>query len=87
MEKFAKLYENEEIGQILIELNSDDKNKPVVIIKFIPEGLGVCAVSAGFPDSDTGWNKADEFFNSLSEDEAAKFVKNALTQMRSAVCE
>ena len=87
MEKFAKLYENEEVGQILVELNSDDKEKPTVTIKFIPEGLGVCAVAAGYQDSDIGWGKAEEFFNSLSEIEAVKFVKNALTQIHGAVCE
>lgn len=51
MNDFAKLYRADDIGQVLVMLESGDEG-PELAIKFKPAGLGVCAVKLGFPDSE-----------------------------------
>lgn len=53
--QFAKLFETEEYGQILVKLDaSPDEHEPEVRFFVNPPGLGVCSFAAGYPDSDKG---------------------------------
>lgn len=58
--KFAKLFEFDDIGQVLVV---QDQTDPEVTFTFWPEGLGLSgpAITLGnFKDSDTYFNNLDE---------------------------
>lgn len=62
--QFAKLFETEEYGQILVKLDSDpDDHAPEVRFYVNPPDLGVCSFAAGYPDSDEGWDAAQAYFD------------------------
>lgn len=59
---FAKLFETEEHGQILVKMDTaEDASGPEVREYFEPEGLGVCSVAFSWSDEDedTQWEKAE----------------------------
>lgn len=61
---FAKLFETEEFGQILVKLDaSPDEHEPEVRFYVNPPDLGVCSFAAGYPDSDEGWDAAQACFD------------------------
>lgn len=56
MKQFAKLFEFEDLGQVLVMLDRGDDG-PEVRLYFKPDGLGVCSVAcSNFPgDEDEQW--------------------------------
>lgn len=78
MEKFAKLYESELTGQILVLNDTNDDGDPTVRFTFQPKGLGLCSIGQTFKNTDEGCNHCDEFFNSVDEDLAVTYVTDAL---------
>lgn len=74
MSDFAKLFHTEECGQITVIMQANDEDKPEVRFLFKPEGLGVCSIAPSFDDSDAGWNACEQFFNSIDEEQAVKWV-------------
>lgn len=76
MRKFAKLFESEKYGQIVVfrQLN-DEFDEPEVRLFAKPAGLGVCSVAVGFEDSLTAADSADDFFNILELDTCEELVK------------
>lgn len=52
MEKFAKLFEDEKYGQIVVLLDTDDEGDPCVRFMTQPSGLGVCAAGISFHEHD-----------------------------------
>lgn len=44
MKKFAKLYEFEDIGQVLVVQTTTDEGDPCVEFSVSPEGFGVCTL-------------------------------------------
>ena len=71
---FAKIFDTEEHGQILVKKDSDTAGDPEIRTFFIPEELGVCSVALGFPDTEAGWSSLDKAFESVDEKWAAKHV-------------
>jgi hypothetical protein len=78
---FAKLFETK-IGQILLKVEaSEDNGNPEVKFYFEPEELGVCSMSfTQRDDSDSSWDAAYDFFNSIDEDIAYKTVKKVIDE-------
>ena len=75
MNKFAKLYEDES-GQVLVKLDSDDTGSPEVRFFFQPAKLGVCSFAYTWGgDTDESWDKSEEFFESIDEKKALETVK------------
>lgn len=66
-EMFAKLYETEDHGQILVKMDSGDDG-PEIRFFFQPDNLGVCSVAIGYEDDDSGWDKAEEAFNNVVDE-------------------
>lgn len=82
---FAKLYETEEFGQILVKLEQSDGDcVPEVRIYFQPETLGVCSTAFKYEDSDDGWNEAEKYFNEIDQSTAMSTV-NGITQQLAQV--
>jgi len=70
---FAKLYETQKHGQILVMLDSDtEESTPEVRFFVQPKGLGVCSFAMGFEDSQDGWENAETAFEKVDEAMALK---------------
>ena len=80
---FAKLYKTKELGQILVKVDTNDKDGAEVRYFFEPEGFGVCSVALEFIDDEEGsaWDKADDAFDKVDEDSATQFVENIVRNM------
>lgn len=62
MDKFAKLFEYDDIGQVVVMADKDDEENPSIIVYCQPKGLGVCTLKIGFADTDQGWDDRDKAF-------------------------
>lgn len=76
---FAKLFEFDDVGQVLVKLDDGD-NGPEVRIYFQPENLGVCSTAFNFKEDEDGseWDKAEEAFNKVDEKTALGVVTQVL---------
>jgi len=80
---FAKLFETEEYGQILVKLDaSPDEHEPEVRFYVNPPGLGVCSFAAGYPDSDEGWDAAQACFDKCDLEMAVAAAKEVFEQTK-----
>lgn len=84
-ESFAKLFESQQFGQILVTLDSDDDLNPTVrfTISGAPLGMGLCAVGpvwAPADDSDEAEDRAiseaRQFFDSVELEDAERFAES-----------
>lgn len=75
---FAKLFESEAYGQILVKVDANDKGEPEVRYFFQPEGLGVCSCAASFTDDDAGWDKAETLFAAVDVAQAEVMVAGVI---------
>jgi hypothetical protein len=74
---FAKLYESNRFGQILVKIDTDsDEGRPEVRFYFKPKGLGVCSAALIFADSDQGWELAEEAFQQLSLEKGESMIES-----------
>jgi hypothetical protein len=80
---FAKIYETEETGQVLMKVDQGDEG-PEVRFYFVPEGLGVCSMAMQYKDTGEGWEKADKFFEEMTEDRAIEFAKGMMQKIADA---
>lgn len=82
---FAKLYQTEETGQVLIKIDNGDKG-PEVRFYFVPEGLGVCSMALEFKDDNKGdaWDKADAFFEKIDEELAIQMARGMMQEIAAA---
>lgn len=80
MTPFAKLFETEKFGQILVVADTNDEGDPAVVVSVMPPGLGVCAVKLCYPDTDDGWAKRDDTFRAIDEAGACDIAAAAFKQ-------
>lgn len=81
---FAKLFNFESIGQIVvIKQNNDDANPEVRLFFQPPEdlGLGVCNYSFSWEDDDLGHAAQDKCFDDLTADVVAELVQGLIDQV------
>ena len=62
MEKFAKLYQTDKFGQILVTTQLDDDGHPEISYRFGVENGGNITISHSFSDTDEGYDKRDANF-------------------------
>lgn len=76
---FAKLFEDEVLGQFLVVIKYDDA--PYVEISCKPPGFGVCTQSFKFQDTEGGEQAAQAFFDKADlqkcKDESMKVFRTA----------
>ena len=79
---FAKLYETEEDGQVLVKVQEGEEG-PEVRYYFVPEGLGVCSMALEFKDDKKGtaWEKADAYFDKIDEESAIQMAKSMMLEI------
>jgi len=70
MQQFAKLFEDEKYGQIVVLLDQDDEGEPCVKFMGQPPGLGICVFSLGFGTVD----QAREVFGGVTHEQATAGV-------------
>ena len=70
MSDFAKLFESEKYGQILVIKSTDDTEKPEIKFSCEPEGFGVCSIGAKFANTDEGWANRDSQFDKITLERA-----------------
>lgn len=75
MQPFAKLYEAEDVGQVLAVIDGHE-----VIIRFVPPGMGLSAVRACLPDTEGGQQKAELLFAKIDEQFALSLVRKVLAE-------
>jgi hypothetical protein len=83
MRKFAKLCESDEMGQLLVKIDSNDKCCPEIRVYFNPEGLGVCSIAVLFTDDEDGWDQAEKMFEVMDEVKAETIARVAWDQCAS----
>ena len=76
---FAKLFERDN-KQIVVMLDYNDEDEPEVRFYFKPEGLGVCHVGLGFENCDDGQERAEQYLEKVTEEEAFKVVDKIMKQ-------
>lgn len=69
MERFAKLFEFKDIGQVLAVLKEGDDG-PEIRYFVKPPGLGVCEIAPSWEDDDRGRALAKETFAAIDEEQA-----------------
>ena len=85
MEKFAKLYEVEGIGQILVKIDTADDECPEVRFYVMPDGLGVSTKSFVWPNTDEGWETAEAYFDDITEESAIEEISHFLVLSKEIV--
>lgn len=79
-EQFAKLYETEEWGQILIVFDTED-GMPRVSTRCHVPGIGVANFKIVLPNNEEGWEQAERMFHAIDEPRAvtlAHFARDDL---------
>lgn len=80
MSKFAKLFEFDDIGQVLVKRDTDENGDPEVRLYFEPKGFGVCSTAFGFEADENGdeATKAVLAFDLVDEVRAEKIIRGVL---------
>lgn len=86
MNQFAKLFQYDDIGQVLVVIDQSEgeKSGPEVRFSFTAPGLGVCSIKFNFPDTEEGWDKAEECFNTASEITSYEVVRPTIDKFAEA---
>lgn len=77
MPDFAKLFNTEKYGQILVLKEVNEDEKPSIKVYFNPPGLGLCNLSIVFGDSEDGWENWEKSLDAIDEETAINQVKSA----------
>lgn len=77
MNQFAKLFQYDDIGQVLVVIDQAEggKSGPEVRFSFTAPDFGVCSAKFNFPDTEEGWDKAEKFFAGAVEKTSYEVVK------------
>ena len=77
---FAKLFENEEHGQLLVKLDTDPETlNPEIRLYFQLPGTGVCSLAICWEsDTEEDWDNADKAFERYDE----KMAIGAVTSVK-----
>jgi hypothetical protein len=79
---FAKLFESQKYGQILVKIDSaSDDDMAEVRFFFQPKDLGVCSCAICFEGSDAGWGLAEKAFEKADLAFAESIVSTAGGQL------
>lgn len=83
MNKFAKLFEFADIGQVLVLIDQGETG-PEVRFSFTASGLGVCTVKFNFADTEEGWDKAELLFEQADEAHSHQLLKPEIERLINA---
>lgn len=81
MKDFCKIFNHEEIGQILV-MHDSGEDGPEIGISFVPEGLGVCRVALKFSNTDKGWDNSEKAFESIGLDTVVESIESTINGLK-----
>jgi hypothetical protein len=88
MNKFARLIEHPDVGQVLITKEVDDEPgfAPIIRITFDPnaEDLAPSSIALKFPDSDQGLQQRDTAFDEIEESRVIDMVRKSIADIQKA---
>ena len=79
---FAKIFDTEEVGQVVVMKSESDECEPMLAIYMKPPDMGVCMVGPKWDDDDDGWAKLDKAFEEFATDDAVKAANGLLKTLR-----
>jgi hypothetical protein len=71
---FAKLFENEKYGQVLVTKDTNDEDAPQIKITFDFEGM-IVKYAPTYANSDEGIENRDFYFSSITEEQVMANVE------------
>jgi len=78
---FAKLFESEAHGQILVVLQRGELGNPELQWSIKPEGFDVCTVNFTYQDTDAAWDTAQELLDNFTLEDALKIADEMMVQI------
>ena len=81
--KFAKIFENKRLGQVIIMKKQTELGAPELRFFFQPEGFGVCEFAIGFNDQDASESRFEEAYNEMTPQIAYEIIDGYLKHMTS----
>lgn len=79
--KFAKIFENKRLGQVIIMKKQTDLGAPEIRFFFQPEGFGVCEFAIGFNDQDASESRFAEAYDEMTPQIAYEIINGYLKHM------
>ena len=79
--KFAKIFENKRLGQVIIMKKQTELGAPELRFFFQPEGFGVCEFAIGFNDQDASESRFEEAYNEMTPQIAYEIIDGYLKHM------
>lgn len=82
---FAKLFESEKYGQILVKKDTNDDGDPELRFYFSTPHTGVCSVAMVFPDTEDGHDGAEKGLEITTLDSAEGMVSSAVASIEETI--
>jgi hypothetical protein len=79
--KFAKIFENKRLGQVIIMKKQTELGAPELRFFFQPEGFGVCEFAIGFNDQDATESRFAEAYEEMTPQIAYEIIDGYLKHM------
>jgi len=74
---FAKIFETEKYGQILVKFDESDENTPEIRFYFKPTDMGVCSLAAQYKDTEKDRELSRDYFEKVDEFSAIAVIDKA----------
>ena len=74
---FVKIFETTEHGQLCVMKDTDDEERPAIMVYCHPRGMGVCKGQLSFSDDDDGWERQEVVFDKFTVEGALETCKLA----------
>jgi hypothetical protein len=75
---FARLFESEKYGQILMVRDASDDGRPFIEVSVEPGGYGVCSSKLTWEHSELGWNLMETYFEGTTLEVAEDLAKEII---------
>ncbi|CAB4126939.1 hypothetical protein UFOVP77_35 [uncultured Caudovirales phage] len=79
--KFAKIFENKRLGQVIIMKKQTELGAPELRFFFQPEGFGVCEFAIGFNDQDASESRFAKVYDEMTPQIAYEIIDGYLKHM------
>ncbi len=78
---FAKIFQSEAFGQILVKKDDNDQDDPEIRFFFNPDQLGICSLAVAFKNVENQDKAQKEVFEGLTLEKVEGVVENAVSEM------
>ena len=82
---FAKIFQSDTFGQILVKLDENDNLEPEIRFFFNPDQLGTCSVAVSFTNHVNCHSASRTLFDILNLEKAEGAVEGAAKQIQDSI--